>query len=118
MVFGEGGYHARQDDFLTDWRTHDGGNILILTKRRPASAVPGDTATHNFSAWFHEVELKPIELRGVTFTAVLGRGFRYAAYRDDVLARIKSRYYAIPAWLPQNGCVICDRYFPDKPCTR
>jgi hypothetical protein len=118
MVFGEGGYHARQDDFLTDWRAHDGGNILILTKRRVTSAVPGDTASHNFSRFFHEVELKPIELRGVTFTAVLGRGFDYAAYRDEVLARIKNRYYAIPAWLPQQGCVVCDRYFPDAKCTR
>ena len=110
MVFGEGGYHARQDDFLTDWREHDGRNILILTKRRTASA--------NFLPYFHEVELKPIELRGVTFTAVLGRGFNYAAYRDDVLARVRNRYYALPAWLPQNGCTFCDRYFPDTPCTR
>jgi 4-amino-4-deoxy-L-arabinose transferase-like glycosyltransferase len=38
MVFGEGGYHARQDDFATDWREHDGRNILILTKRRVAAA--------------------------------------------------------------------------------
>jgi len=110
MVFGEGGYHARQDDFLTDWREHDGRNILILTKRRPASA--------DFSAYFHEVELKTIELRGVTFTLVLGRGFRYVAYRDDVLARVRNRYYAIPAWLPRKGCTFCDRYFPDTPCTR
>jgi len=109
MVFGEGGYHARQDDFLTDWREHDGRNILILTKRRPASA--------EFFAWFHEVELKTVELRGVTFTVILGRGFNYAAYRGDVLARVKSRYYALPAWLPQKGCSFCDRYFPDIACT-
>ncbi|MBU0752578.1 MAG: glycosyltransferase family 39 protein [Gammaproteobacteria bacterium] len=110
MVFGEGGYHARQDDFVTDWREHDGRNILILTKRRPASA--------DFSKYFHEVEFKAIELRGVTFTAVLGRGFNYAAYREDVLARVKSRYYALPAWLPQRGCQFCDRHFPDTACTR
>jgi len=110
MVFGEGGYHARQDDFATDWRAHDGRNILILTKRRVVAA--------DYSAYFREVELKTIEQRGVTFTVVLGRGFRYAAYRDDVLARVRSRYYAIPAWLPQNGCAFCDRYFPDTPCTR
>jgi hypothetical protein len=110
MVFGEGGYHARQDDFVTDWREHDGRNILILTKRRPASA--------EFSAYFHEVELKTIELRGVSFTVVLGRGFRYAHYRDEVLARIRSRYYALPAWLPQRACGFCERYFPDNACTR
>jgi hypothetical protein len=127
MVFGDGSYHARQDDFLTDWREHDGRNILILTKRRlpqgdflrgAAGAVAGDAAAHDYSGYFHEVELKTIELRGVTFTAILGRGFKYAAYRDDVLARIKSRYYALPAWLPQKGCSFCDRHFPDTPCTR
>ena len=110
MVFGEGGYHARQDDFLTDWRQHDGRNILILTKRRVAAA--------EYARWFHEVELKAIELSGVTFTVVLGRGFDYAAYRDDVLARVRNRYYALPAWLPRKGCTFCDRHFPDTPCTR
>ena len=110
MVFGEGGYHARQDDFVTDWREHDGRNILILTKRRVATA--------DFSKYFHEVELKTVELRGVSFTVVLGRGFRYAHYRDEVLARIRSRYYALPAWLPQRACGFCERYFPDIACTR
>jgi len=110
MVFGEGGYHARQDDFITDWRQHDGRNILILIKSR--------TATADFLPWFHEVELKTLEQRGVEFTVVLGRGFNFAAYRDNVLAHIRSRYYAIPAALPQNGCSFCNRYFPEKPCTR
>lgn len=110
MVFGEGGYHARQDDLVTDWRSHDGRNILILTKRRVAAA--------DFSRFFHEVELKTIELSGVTFTVVLGRGFIYARYRDEVLARIRSRYYALPAWLPQRACGFCERYFPDSACTR
>jgi hypothetical protein len=110
MVFGEGGYHARQDDLLTDFTALDGRNILILTKRRVARA--------DFSPYFGEVELKAVEVRGVTFHLVLGRGFRYAAYRDGVLERIRNRYYAVPAWLPQHGCIFCDRYFPDKPCTR
>ncbi len=119
MVFGGGGYHARQDDLLTDWREHDGRNILVLTKRRlPQGDFLRGDASADFSAWFHEVEVKTVELRGVSFTVVLGRGFNYAAYRDEVLARIKSRYYAIPAWLPQNGCTFCDRHFPDQPCTR
>lgn len=110
MVFGEGGYHARQDDLLTDFTAFEGRNILIFTKRRVTSA--------DFSPYFHEVELRSIELRGVTFHVVLGRGFNFGAYRDGVLERVRNRYYAIPAWLPRKACIFCDRYFPGTPCTR
>ena len=34
------------------------------------------------------------------------------AYHDKVLARIRDRFYRIPAWLPQRGCEFCERYFP------
>lgn len=92
---------------------------FITAHRRVASptGIPSGHAI-DFLPYFHEVELKTIEVREVPFTAVLGRGFKYAAYRDDVLARVRSRYYAIPAALPQNGCSFCDRYFPGMPCTR
>ncbi len=110
MVFGAGGYHARQDDFVTDWREHDGRNVLILTKRRVTSA--------EFSPYFREVAIRDFELRGVTFHIVLGRGFNFAAYRGGVLEPIRNRYYALPAWLPRTGCSFCDRYFPDQPCIR
>jgi hypothetical protein len=44
---------------------------------------------------------------------VLGQGFNYAVYHDQVLTQIRDRYYAIPAWLPQQGCDFCARYFPE-----
>ena len=35
--------------------------------------------------------------------------------RDEVLARVLQRYYALPRWLPQTACYFCDRYFPGTP---
>jgi hypothetical protein len=49
---------------------------------------------------------------------ILGRGFKYGAYRDDILATVRQKYYALPAWLPQTACYYCDRYFPEQPCIR
>ena len=110
MVFGAGSYHARQDDLITDFVALNGGDILILRKSRPTPA--------DYAPYFREVEFKDFAVRGVTFTIVLGRGFNYATYRDNVLEPVRKRYYAIPAWLPQSGCVFCQRYSPDPTCKR
>lgn len=110
LVFGEASSHARHDDILTDFRRLDGGNILILRKSAPEA---GD-----YAPYFREVEIQRFEVRGATFHMVLGRGFDYAAYRDSVLARVRDKYYAIPAWLPQGGCYFCERYFPARGCRK
>jgi hypothetical protein len=49
---------------------------------------------------------------------VKGTGFDYPAYRDGVLAEVRRKYYAIPTWLPQRACYMCDRYFPGEQCRR
>ena len=108
-VFGEGSFHARQDDFLTDWRAQDGRNVLILQKG--ARNVP-DAA--DYAPYCSRVEFRQFELHGVHFDVVLGQGFNYAVYRDQVLAHVRERFYQIPAWLPQHGCEFCERYFPDE----
>lgn len=104
-VFGEGSFHARQDDLMTDWRAHDGRNVLILRKSAPDRAA--------YAALFDRVELRQIELHGARYFLVLGQGFNYAAYHDTVLTRVRDRFYRIPAWLPQRGCDFCERYFPE-----
>jgi hypothetical protein len=109
IVFGEGSHHGRQDDINTDFRTLDGRNILILTKTASAS----DT----YRPYFLAVETRSFEWRGAHFWIILGRGFRYPTYRDTVLAYIRQRFYALPVWLPQTGCFLCDRYFPGTPCS-
>lgn len=104
VVFGEGSFHARQDDFLTDWRDYDGRNLLILKKSAPVAT--------DYAPYFAHVELREFRLHGVSYYLVLGQRFDYAAYHAQVLRRIKERFYRIPAWLPQRGCEFCERYFP------
>jgi hypothetical protein len=110
IVFGEASSHARHDDILTDFRTLAGRNILILRKSAPTA--------DEYAPYFRDVETKTFEVHGAKFYLVLGRGFDYAVYRDRILADVKRRYYALPAFLPQKGCYFCDRYFPGSACVK
>lgn len=110
LVFGEASSHARHDDILTDFRELAGRNILVLRKTEPA---PED-----YRPYFRDSEVQSFEVRGARFWLVLGRGFDYPAYRDAVLAKVKTKYYGLPGWLPQRACYFCDRYFPGGPCIR
>ncbi len=109
-VFGEGSSHARHDDILTDFRNLAGRNILILRKTAPAP--------DEYAKYFQSVEQRSFNLRGADFHIILGREFDYETYRDEVLAKVRRSYYALPAWLPQTGCYFCDRYFPGTPCRK
>lgn len=105
-VFGEGSFHARQDDFITDWRAQDGRNVLILRKSAPTPA--------DYAAYFRQVDFREFELHGARYYLVLGQGFNYAVYHERVLRRIRERFYRVPALLPQRGCEFCERYFPEE----
>ena len=105
FVFGEGGFHARQDDMLTDFRQFKGRNILTLRKSKPVMT--------DYIPYFERVETIIFTLRGATFYLVLGYDFNYERYREDVLRPIKDRYYSIPSWLPHTSCYFCDKYFPE-----
>lgn len=104
-VFGEASSHARHDDIMTDFRRLAGRNILILRKTAPA--------TGEYEPYFAHVEYKRFMLRGVEFYIVLGQGFDYAVYRDRVLAKVRQKYYVIPAFLPQTACYFTEKYFSD-----
>ena len=110
IVFGEGSTYARQDDSLTDFRALTGRNILLLTK---SITQPAD-----YARFFERVTVDSFEVRGARFWRVKGEGFKFPVYRDEVLTTVRSRYYALPAWLPQTACSLCDRYFPGSPCQR
>lgn len=105
-VFGEGSFHARQDDFLTDWHALDGRNVLVLRKSAPNS--------DEYLPYFRQVDFREFELHGARYYLVLGQGFNYAVYHERVLRRIRERFYRMPAWLPQRGCEFCTRYFPEE----
>lgn len=112
-VLGPGSGHARHDDILTDWRQHEGRTIVLLRK-----TAPNEAELARYRAWFSAVEVSEFSFRGARFWRVIGKDFRYAAYRDDVLDEIRRRYYAVPSWLPMTGCYFCQRYFPERPCRR
>ena len=110
MVFGEASSHARHDDLVTDFRTLAGRNFLILRKSEPN--------LDDYRRYFRQVGADSFEVRGARFWRVKGEGFDYPAYRDGVLAAVRRKYYALPAWLPQSACYLCDRYFPGEACLR
>jgi hypothetical protein len=105
FVFGTASSHARHDDLVTDFRALQGRDILVIRKTVPEEG--------EYRPFFRSVEVRPLPLEaaGATLYLVLGRGFDYEAYRDRVLAAVRDRYYRIPRYLPQGGCVFCERYF-------
>jgi len=107
FVFGTASSHARQDDILTDFRTLQGKNILVLRKNPPNPA--------DYTPYFARVEFREFDLHGARFYLVLGDTFDYTAYRERVLRPLRDRYYRIPSYLPLGRCYFCERYFPDEP---
>jgi hypothetical protein len=101
-VFGEGSYHARQDDRLTDFAALDGKDFLIYLNRHhePDTYLP----------YFEHIEYRTVNVRGSEFEVVLGTGFRYPVYRDKVLKRINERFYNIPQGWPVGGCHFKEHY--------
>jgi hypothetical protein len=107
FVFGTASSHARHDDILTDFRTYAGKNILVLRKNPPDP--------QEYAPYFSKVEFRQFELYGAVYHVVLGQGFDYPRYREQVLRPLRDRYYRIPSYLPQGHCYFCERYFPDEP---
>ena len=108
FVFGTASSHARHDDILTDFRRFSGKNVLVFRKNPPQKG--------EYEPFFRSVEHRTLSLSGATFHLVLGRGFDYGTYRERVLAPLRERYYAIPAYLPQGRCYFCERYFGGAVC--
>jgi hypothetical protein len=103
FVFGEASSHARHDDLVTDFRALTGRDIAILRKSPPREA--------DYAPYFRTVEYRSFRLNGADFHVVLGRGFDYGRYRDEVLALVRDRYYRMPSYLPRGHCDFCARYF-------
>lgn len=107
-VFGTGSTHARHDDLLTDWRRYAGKDLVIVRREAPRD---GDV-----NPYFQSVEVRRIEFHGATLHLVLGRGFKFEAYRSGILEQVRARFYDIPGWLPMRRCYFCERYFGGASC--
>ena len=101
-VFGPGRHHARQDDLTVDFRRYDGRPIRVFHYDEPDLAA--------YAPYFERVSKQAFEVDGARFWRVDGEGFRYAPYREQVLAAIARDFHDIPRWLPILGSPFCERY--------
>ena len=105
-VWGLTTYHGRHDDILTDFRRFAGQRLVVLHKGVPAAG--------EYTPYFSHAEETAIHQDGARFTLIVGEGFKYEAYRDRILRKIREHYYRIPRFLPVGACYFCDRYFPGE----
>jgi hypothetical protein len=106
-VFGEGRFHARQDDLIIDFRSYAGKTIRIFDREKiePAELAP----------YFSSIAVHSFVVDGVTFWYADGQNFNYPVYRERILKTIADRYYRIPSFLPMNGCPFLERYDLPRP---
>ena len=101
-VFGRGSKYARQDDLWTDFQVLQGHAIRIFTRN--------EVNTAEYAPFFDRVETGKIEFQGAHFFYIDGYGFRYSAYKEQVLDEIHQKYFNIPNFLPIYGNPFCERY--------
>jgi len=109
-VFGEASKHGRQDDILTDFRRLDGKSIAVL--------FYSERSIPQYRRFFEHVSVHTINVRGSTNTLMIGDGFRYGRYRDEILALVKRQYYRLPWFLPSGACYFYDKYYPQQDMER
>jgi hypothetical protein len=105
VVFGDGSFHGRQDDFDTDFRMLDGRDFLLLRKET--------VRMETYAPFFERVDVTSFEVEGVLFHSVHGQGFKYPVYHERMLTRVRDRYYRLPEWLSARGCAFTERYFAE-----
>jgi len=109
-VFGEGSFHARQDDLLVNFSEFDGKTIRIIGLSQPN--------LNDYTMYFDSVSLITVSQDDVPFYAVEGKNFKWSVYRDTVLTDIFQKRHQIPSWLPMTGCPFCQHYCGDVRCNR
>jgi hypothetical protein len=108
-VFGEGSFHARQDDLLVNFADFDGKTVRIIGFSQPN--------LDDYRAYFDSVSLITVSQDGVPFYAVEGKNFKWTVYRDTVLKTVFEKRHQIPSWLPMTGCPFCQNYCGEVRCT-
>ena len=106
-VFGEGKFHARQDDLLVDFKNYAGKPIRIFDRKQ---IDPAD-----FAPYFISVTVSSFEIDGEKYWYADGKDFNYDVYRERILKTIAERYYRIPSILPIYGCPFLERYDLQRP---
>jgi hypothetical protein len=101
-VFGEGSFHARFDDNISNFADFEGKTILIISTRRldPASFAP----------YFESVSIRDLVVDDAHFWVAEGRSFKFEPYRENILKKIAATYYRMPSFLPLYGCRFLEQY--------
>ena len=102
IVFGEGSVHGRADDKITDFKNLNGKNILILKRSK--------SSLEYYKVFFEKTERKTIEKNNIRYELLLGQGFKYEVYRENILKKVNQDYYNIPDWLPVGACGFKEKY--------
>ena len=90
-VLGFGSHHGRQDDLLSDIRTWNGRNFVIVTNR--------DRDIPRTQRWFARTELRTLDVHGANVHLIIGEEFDYERYREEVLKTSAESFYTMPPWL-------------------
>ncbi len=106
-TFGQGKFHARQDDLLIDFRDYAGKTIRIFDRRAIDAA--------DLAPYFSTVTVHRFEIDGVPFWYADGTNFNYQVYRERILKTVAELYYRIPSALPVYGCGFLERYELPRP---
>jgi hypothetical protein len=108
-VFGEGSFHARQDDLLVNFADYEGRTVRIIGFSKPQ--------LDDYQPYFDSVSLITVMQDGVPFYAVEGKSFKWSVYRDTVLKTVFEKYHQVPSFLPMTGCPFCQHYCGEVRCT-
>ena len=84
IVFGNGSYHGRQDDIITDMKKFNGKGIAILSFRNDVK----ENAKY-FKSFTHII----LPVHGTEYHLGVGIGFNYELYNKDVLEHIRKSFY-------------------------
>lgn len=106
-VFGEGKFHARQDDLLIDFNHYAGKSIRIFDRKKIEAS--------ELMPYFASVTVSSFDVAGETFWYADGKDFNYPVYRERILKTIADRYYRIPSFLPVLACPFLERYELQRP---
>jgi len=94
---------GREADRAIDWREFNGQEMKLL--------LSGDAALAQIEPFFESVATTPLDVNGVKYTLATASGFRYEAYREQVIQPVVKKFYEAPYWFPQAGaCPIRERY--------
>ncbi len=99
--------YGRLDDKLVDVRALADQNFSLLDKR----AFNADDIAL-FESTCNQAIIDELQVNGASYHLITCNGFKYNAYKRQILDTLKQKYYTLPSWLPYESCYFLQRYYP------